>query len=879
MGCASLDEDLDWLLDAIDVPKLLDHVSKGETLDLISLCAQGREAVRRKTLQSDYTYAHQFKSNLSYHGIRDGEISILEHEHGHNSLELLLDFLPASMKFAVVNRQSIQEAAYMIFLGSAKGIASSDLIQTLQTQLEIAPDRARELEAVVSIGFNGDITYLSRIDAYVKLLATIKPGNFQHFNSFLSWRQTLSSLIESSARYAAEHLWKQKNSSNVVSEFNSNSAIAHDHENGNKPRSATARRMLARIAGHLRRLNYRNSDEFDPEEDLDAINSVSESIKILSSHCDRESIELSPGISVQLAEQLLHGMFDPLEEGHPSGEYEELLSILQGHVWPQLSISPGIHAALLAWVNFWEFQSSREIGPLHDSADSLRRLQSHKEDEKERHFIGAILESLSQISKRNLSDRHANMKNLQELQGMVVILECAETALGRRSSLGKCLEDCLKSSVSARFLKNSMKILSEDTAVDSDKLSSGRREKEFRSATEKGVSDGSIVSIAKLSEEILNEECLDFAPMLLSRLPTARATIALEIHRNFGSIFLPWLISLQDIAPPSLDAIRSAQGIEGRIEEEVTHAGLSMDTWSISARLEPLIYSWSQKQLKLLQEWAKRIQNDDDWSSAARGRTGASKSSVDIIKLISDAIDALFGLGVEVPAGAVLCLVDGSDLILGEFAKNVVWKLGSADDAIPLPPPMTRFKKDLAQQAEVADMYATSQHLNSSANTPESSKSKLKIFGNNVMHAAPRASASNTNSDSGKGLPGIPPVTGSAAWLQALTSDQTNKLFQTSYESLAVRANSMKYLSENMITMKRTVVKRWCEMHHSNRIRSQRPVDGLSAMASEDKPDWAIGIFGGAIESAEKSIEEILRFAAIKVSRNFVNSHISACWK
>ena len=58
------------------------------------------------------------------------------------------------------------------------------------------------------------------------------------------------------------------------------------------------------------------------------------------------------GLRARLAELLLRGMFDTLDEGQYTEHRQELLGLLQGSVWRQLQIPPDVHNAVFAWVHY-----------------------------------------------------------------------------------------------------------------------------------------------------------------------------------------------------------------------------------------------------------------------------------------------------------------------------------------------------------------------------------------------------------------------------------------------------------------------------------------------------------------------------------------------
>ena len=58
------------------------------------------------------------------------------------------------------------------------------------------------------------------------------------------------------------------------------------------------------------------------------------------------------GLRARLAELLLRGIFDTLDEGQYTEQRQELVGLLQGPAWRQLGVTPDVHSAVFAWVHY-----------------------------------------------------------------------------------------------------------------------------------------------------------------------------------------------------------------------------------------------------------------------------------------------------------------------------------------------------------------------------------------------------------------------------------------------------------------------------------------------------------------------------------------------
>ena len=60
-------------------------------------------------------------------------------------------------------------------------------------------------------------------------------------------------------------------------------------------------------------------------------------------------------VRIRLADLMLRGLFDTLDEASYVESKDALLQLLQTRVWPLLGISPQIHSTIYAWIHFRQF--------------------------------------------------------------------------------------------------------------------------------------------------------------------------------------------------------------------------------------------------------------------------------------------------------------------------------------------------------------------------------------------------------------------------------------------------------------------------------------------------------------------------------------------
>lgn len=388
------------------------------------------------------------------------------------------------------------------------------MVQSLREQLEISTGRGKELAGVVSLAAASGIPSLATPDAYVALLRLVRPTAFQSFRGYVQWRTGTAGVVLASMQHAVETSWVTKN--------------------GEKGPPA-ARRLLATLKGSLRRMDVREADDYDEAEHAECAAAVAAAAAGLAAHC-RPPLTLPWGLRAQLAEVLLRGIFDSLDESAVVPEAQQLLGLLQREVWPQLGVSPAMHQALLTWAYYRQYTASNEVQLLESAAGMAQRIGSIAGSgggdglTPDAAFASQVLASLGAQAVASLSDYHGAMKNVRQLKAMLALLEAVEAARGQSQGVPALLEQCIDASLGAAFGRKAAEI-GENVPVEEDR----------------------VALLATETAEMLKAECAEYTPVLAARLPGARAVAAATLHRLFGARLLPWLLSgklMKHVSPP-----------------------------------------------------------------------------------------------------------------------------------------------------------------------------------------------------------------------------------------------------------------------------------------------------------------------------------------
>lgn len=423
VGCSSFDE---WLLDSLDVSKLLSAITTQNTIDLTLICENMRPRIRRLSLASDISEALGTQLELE----KDGGLP-----------RLGISFLSSQM-----DDQGLRDVSYEIFVDCCGKSASPALLQSIRGQLEISEKRAQSLHSLL-----GKVEGTSRADisSHIQMLQVAVPSDFQNFRSYMTWRDGVSMLIQLSLIHSVETSWKS----------------------GDADETVNAHYLLAVMKGAFRRLDSRDADDYDAREKADAMKAVAAICEEIASNCVN-GYQIPWDLKSSIAEVLLRGSFDSFDESSLIDEVDELERLLKMNVWPVLGISDDIHVALQVWAHYRQFYISKEISLLERAIDMVSHVGvSPKANvSPKRKLVQEIVQAISAECLRVLSDYHQLCNNPREVSAMIRLFVGVNTISGESESLDESIKNAVKSSVTASFERKAGE-LNQHSASEQDQIS------------------------------------------------------------------------------------------------------------------------------------------------------------------------------------------------------------------------------------------------------------------------------------------------------------------------------------------------------------------------------------------------------------------------
>ncbi|KAK9849667.1 hypothetical protein WJX84_003269 [Apatococcus fuscideae] len=621
VGCTGSEP---WLLDSLDVPALLALIRQGHPVQLSKLCKSGSgpsqpSSARAASDVTSWTYANGPDAPPSAGSFTAGGPAQDSAEAGEagasNANEPVLDLpsLETGLK-----EYELKDLAYTVFVGACGRGSHPELTRTVCNQLDMSESRAAEMQQAMEASPSNRTPAFSRHAATLKLqaelLQTVRPGHFSSFRAFVMWRQT-------SGRLMAQVLSRA---------LQSTPGLEWSNRNG-RPRFA-----VAHLQGALRRLDVRNPDEFVEAEYAVAAKDFVAAASDIASHCS-SGWRFPWAVRVRVADLLLRGLFESDDSGSYVEDRTALLSLLEKDLWPLLGISPQVHAALYAWIHFRQFALTGRRSLLVATQQLIANLLS----ESGRRTSGASREEASGdealdsqfgadvaaaveawILKRMQDYHQAFAGDAILMAGLLEVLIAAELCKGRNAAVHRMLEGCVAASLDAQM---------------------GRLHAQAATSSGEDSAD-QLHRLARYTHRILKVESEMFTPVLSEHLPLAGAVAAAHLHRAFGSVFLPWLLTVDSLDESTLTTVRAADGLEAALNAHArlrpsmsggpgadgTANGASqrgdggvvpdMPAWDTLHRMAPLLFHWVQSQLAQLGAWTSRILESESWQPISPSR-------------------------------------------------------------------------------------------------------------------------------------------------------------------------------------------------------------------------------------------------------------------
>ncbi|KAI8470006.1 MAG: hypothetical protein J3K34DRAFT_521690 [Monoraphidium minutum] len=702
-----------WLLDALDAGLLLRALRApppgGAPIELVLYCMQGARATGDGALRRELSRRLTMGSRRSMgpsEADPDGEAEPV---------------LRVPKMASGLGEGAVKDLAYLVVAATCRDAAAGELLQTVRSQLDVDGERAAEVERLVGL-VEGAIartradkgapplseSWSAGLELVMVLLETVLPKDFKKFKSFVAWRDTLCNALLQALLQGVRDSWRPP-----------------PGPEGAQPPSA--QRLLARLKGSLRRVDVRCADDFDEGEYRAAARDLNaNTLEIV--RCLGTGWSFPWGLRVRLCEMLLRGVFDSLEEGAYIAEAEEYLALLQTRVWPLLGVSAPMHNCCFAWIHFRQFVVTKTPALVGSVKALLRRLaqliaarraaaaatpagagaaggaggrapvaglvaggQGAEEVAADDLALTAEVGSciLDWVAERG-ADYHRRAKALggpKVLAGLVDVLAFAAQS---RGDSPEAVTDMIIGAIHSSVAKE-LKRRVEGAGPFPDEAAE-------------------LAELFRAGRAIAEEEVDVWAPAFSNQLPEAAGIATAHIHSLMGARYLPFLGSMA-LEQEGLEVVRLALLTEPQLLEPP--ARLAPDCghpqaarllagargWGTLAQLQPVLAKWVAAQASGFNVWVRRQLEQEDWKPLGVNQPH-SQSARELRRMVLDSLDALFGMGIPLPAESVAMHLEALDGVFASYLKLVRQRLGSWQRMMPPVPLLVRYKREVSVKQE-----------------------------------------------------------------------------------------------------------------------------------------------------------------------------------
>jgi hypothetical protein len=135
-----------------------------------------------------------------------------------------------------------------------------------------------------------------------------------------------------------------------------------------------------------------------------------------------------------------------------------------------------------------------------------------------------------------------------------------------------------------------------------------------------------------------------------------------------------------------------------------------MQTWAAADDLRTALMAWLTRQSTSVKGISMRLCKQESWQQPISGAQHIAPSVLELERLFDATAQSLTGMAVPIPAPVVRSLMELLNGLALEYAHWVRLGCSSPELLIRPPPPLTRFKKSLADKA-AAGLSLTSKYV------------------------------------------------------------------------------------------------------------------------------------------------------------------------
>uniref|UniRef100_A0ACD5TYD9 Uncharacterized protein n=1 Tax=Avena sativa TaxID=4498 RepID=A0ACD5TYD9_AVESA len=414
---------------------------------------------------------------------------------------------------------------------------------------------------------------------------------------------------------------------------------------------------------------------------------------------DSDECHWADGFSLNLHiyQMLVEACFDS-ENGTVVDEIDEVIALLK-KTWVILGINQMLHNLYFTWalVNHFAMSGEVDIELLSAAENQLSEVAKDAKTTEDPDYCEVLSSTLSSImgwtDKRLLAYHETfNTNNIDSMQGIVSI----------QVSAAKILAEDISQEYRVRRKEQTDVVCSRiETYIRSSLRTAFAQRMEEAVSKRSSRNDVPVLSIlAKDINDLATKERKMYSPILKEWHPFASGVAVATLHSCFGNELKQFIVGTTKLTPDTAQVLSAADKLEKNLVNIAVEDSVDSDDGgkSLIRQMPPyeaenaianLVKAWVKERVDKLKGSVDQSLQQETWSQKAN-RQNLAPSSVEMLKMIHEVLDAFFELPISMHSTLFPDLAAGLDRILQYYVSKAKSCCGTQSTPIPQLPHLTR---------------------------------------------------------------------------------------------------------------------------------------------------------------------------------------------
>ncbi|CAL5002414.1 unnamed protein product [Urochloa decumbens] len=405
-------------------------------------------------------------------------------------------------------------------------------------------------------------------------------------------------------------------------------------------------------------------------------------------------------LNLHIYKMLVDACFD-VEEGTVVEEIDETMELLK-KVWPIFGVNQMLHNLYFTWELFNHFVmlGQADIELLSATENLLVEVANDAKITKDPDYCDVLSSSLSSImgwTEKRLLAYHETFdtSNIYSLQYIVSIGISTAKIIFEDQDRSYEYHSGAKGDIDVARSRIETYIHSSLRTAFSHKMEEGASKRSSRN--HKPV----LSILAKKTRDLAIKEKNVYSPILKKWHPLGVGVAVATLHACFGNELKKFIAGITELTPDAAQVLKEADKLEKDLVHIAVEDSMDIDDGAVSllrqmppyeARtlMADLVKSWVKEQADKLKGWADQKLEDETWNPKDNNRDSFAPSSMEMLHLIEETLDAFFELSIPTDSTLLADLTAGLDKCLHYYVSKVKSVCGTQITLFPQLPHLTR---------------------------------------------------------------------------------------------------------------------------------------------------------------------------------------------